>query len=251
LPFVEGTLANPDRAAATGGGAVIRLDFGAATSSPPAFLGQRGRRLWEALDRRQRPGRAGGLLIGHGGVAIDAPAAIAHRLRVPWSAIRKVVVDDGSRWGHVAASCRFPVYDIRSDRGGSGALIGPLWSHAAAIMPSGCAVELLDPVPQQPPNVAFVFEPAVALAANVDRPAPTAIVSLMLCVENTDAARAAFRSSVAIGDVDHDDLEYLTRVGSRGTAPASAPPPSPQPPLRRTPGDLDGHRTRSSAHTSF
>lgn len=244
---MEGTFANPDPAASSNGHAVIRLGLAEATP-PPGFVGRRGRRLWEVLHRRRVS--AGALLVGEGGVAIDAPAAVAHRLQVSWSAVRKVVVDDGSRWGHVAGSCRFPVYDIRSDRLGSGALIGPLWSHAASMMPPGCSVELLDPVPRKAPNVAFVFEPVVATGSNGDRLAHPAIVALMLCVEDPDAARAAFRSSVAVGDVDHDDLEYLTRVGTASERPVSVPPPGVATASRRSRNGVSGHRSHSSARTS-
>jgi hypothetical protein len=159
---------------------------------------------------------SGTLLVTEDALVVEARAELKGRLEIPWESIRKAVVDDGARWGYVSEVCRFPVYANRSDGPGYGALIGPLWSNAASLMPPECPVASLDPVPARPPNVALILEPAT--------PAPTprgqnghwsaganSIVGLLLRVDDPNAARAALDGRLAIGDVDQDDLEYLIR----------------------------------------
>jgi hypothetical protein len=238
---VTGTFANSEHARSSNGASGVHLTL--ADVPPPAGLLGR-------LRKRSVPS-PGTLFVAADGVVIESPGAFRSPLSIPWSTFRKVAVDDGARWGGVSGSCRFPVYDIRSDRMGSGALIGPLWSHAAALMPEACREELIAPVPLLAPNIAFVFEPLLTTppegGAQQQPPAP--IAALMLCVADPDAARSAFSSSVAVGDVDHDDLEYLNKVGQAGPVPASVAPPSITPPLRRTRAELNGHRAHSSART--
>ena len=160
----------------------------------------------------------GTLIVTDNALVVDARAEFRGRLEIPWDAIRKAVVDDGGRWGYVSEICRFPVYTVRPDGPGFGALIGPLWSNAASLMPPECPVAALDPVPAKAPNLALIFEPAIQASAprgqNGHRSAETAsIVGLLLCADDPDAARAALGERLAIGDVDHDDLEYLIRNG--------------------------------------
>jgi hypothetical protein len=166
----------------------------------------------------KRRASAGTLLITEDALVVDARAELKERLEIPWDSIRKAVVDDGARWGYVSEVCRFPVYADSPDGPGYGALIGPLWSNAASLMPPGCPVAALDPVPARAPNLALIFEPDIPAPAprgqNGRRSNETdSIVALLLCTDDPDAARAALGERLAIGDVDHDDLEYLIRNG--------------------------------------
>jgi hypothetical protein len=167
---------------------------------------------------RKRRASVGTLLVTDAVLVVDAPAELRGRLEIPWDSIRKAVVDDGARWGYVSEVCRFPVYAARSDGPGYGALVGPLWSNAASLMPPECPVAALDPVPAQPPNLALIFEPAIPASAprgqNGLRSAGTdSIVGLLLCADDPETARAALGERLAIGDVDHNDLDYLIRNG--------------------------------------
>lgn len=207
--------------------AEIRL---AAASPPSGLLRRRVRRLWEIAGRRRVT--AGSLLVADQALVFEATAELRGRLVIPWRSVRKAVVDDGARWGYVAGMCRFPVYDARADGSGSGVLIGPLWSFGSALMPPGCPVTALDPVPAQAPNVALLIEPPISAprggnGAVTHRHA--SIACLLLCVEDPDAVRAALASRVQVGDVDHEDLAYLgaasgsssRRRSSRNGAPAN------------------------------
>ena len=165
----------------------------------------------------RRP-RTATLLVTDDGLVVDARAELKGRLEIPWDSIRKAVVDDGARWGYVSEVCRFPVYADRSDGDGYGALIGPLWSHAASLMPPECPVAALDPVPARPPNLALILDPVLPAPAprgqNGHRShGANSIVGLLLRADDPDAARAALGERLAIGDVDHGDLEYLIRNG--------------------------------------
>jgi hypothetical protein len=233
-------------AGSTNGGptTVIRL----ATAAPPSgFLGQHGRRLWEMVHKRrvtagQPPVTAGRLLVTPDALVVDAGTELGGRLEIPWGSIRKAIVDDGSRWGYVAAVCRFPVYDLRSNGSGSGTLIGPLWSRAGALMPPACPVAVLDPVPEQSPNLALIFEPGISArmpqgSNRHQRVGADSMIALLLRADNPDLARAAFASRVEVGDLDQDDLEYLDRApgSSRSGGEASA---------------ANGSRGRASEHAS-
>ena len=175
---------------------------------------------------RRRP-RAGTLLVTEDALVVDARAELKGRLEIPWDSIRKAVVDDGARWGYVSEVCRFPVYADRSDGDGYGALIGPLWSNAASLMPPECPVAALDPVPARPPNLALILEPAIAAPAPRGQnghwsPGTNSIVGLLLRADDPDAARAALGELLAIGDVDQDDLEYLIRNRDADSAAGEA-----------------------------
>jgi hypothetical protein len=164
----------------------------------------------------KRRASAGALLVTDDALVVEARASLKGRLEIPWDSIRKAVVDDGARWGYVSEVCRFPVYANRSNISGYGALIGPLWSNAASLMPPECPVAALDPFPARPPNLALILEPAVPAPAprgqNGRWSAGTnSIVGLLLRAADPDAARAALDERLAIGDVDQDDLEYLVR----------------------------------------
>jgi hypothetical protein len=164
----------------------------------------------------KRRASTGTLLVTDDALVVEARAELKGRLEIPWDSIRKAVVDDGARWGHVSEVCRFPVYANRSGGPGYGALIGPLWSNAASLMPPECPVAALNPVPSRPPNLVLILEPAIPAPAprgqNGRWSAGTnSIVGLLLRTDDPDAARAALDERLAIGDVDQDDLEYLIR----------------------------------------
>jgi hypothetical protein len=185
---------------------------------PPGYLNKSDRKLGGIVrKRRVSPGK---LLITDDVLAVDARSLLRGRLEIPLDAIRKAVVDDGSRWGYVAAVCRFPVYDSRPDGSGSGTLIGPLWSHASSLMPAGCPVRSLDPVPDQPPNLILIFDPAVPAPSprdgnHRDPRDSDSIVALLLRLDDPDAARAALASRIEVGDIGQDDLAHLTESAAR------------------------------------
>jgi hypothetical protein len=204
-------------------------EIGLAGASPPSgFLRWRVAKVWQRTHKRRAS--AGKLLVTEDALVVEARAELKGRLEIPWDSIRKAVVDDGARWGYVSEICRFPVYANRSEGPGNGALIGPLWSNAASLMPPECRVVALNPVPARPPNLALILEPATPA------PAPrgqnghwsagrNSIVGLLLRADDPDAARAALDERVTIGDVDQDDLEYLIRnrdAASGNGASASA-----------------------------
>ncbi len=216
------SVAQSSNGSRNGSVAEIRL---AGASPPSGFLRKRRRRLWDIVHKRRTS--VGTLLVTEDALVVDARAELKGRLEIPWDSIRKAVVDDGARWGFVSEVCRFPVYAHRSDGPGYGALIGPLWSNAASLMPPACPVAALDPVPARAPNLALIFEPAIPAPAprgqNGHRSAGTdSIVGLLLCVDDPDAARAALGERLAIADVDHDDLEYLIRNGDAHSANGDA-----------------------------
>jgi hypothetical protein len=247
------TISTAPPAGSTNGGPATEIRL--ATAAPPSgSLGQRGRRLWEMVQKRlvkagqapveagQAPVEAGRLLVAPDALVVDAGTELGGRLEIPWGSIRKAIVDDGSRWGYVAAVCRFPVYDLRSNGSGSGILIGPLWSRAAALMPPACPVAVLDPVPEQSPNLALIFEPGISARMPQDRNGgrrvgADSMIALLLRADDPDLARAAFASRVEVGDLDQDDLEYLDRApgSSQSGRGASA---------------ANGSRGRASKHAS-
>jgi hypothetical protein len=172
-------------------------------------------KVWQTMHKRRASART--LLVTEGALVVEARADLKGRLEIPWESIRKAVVDDGARWGYVSEVCRFPVYANRSDGPGYGALIGPLWSNAASLMPSECPVAALNPVPARPPNLALILEPAIPAPAPRGQnghwsAGENSIVALLLRADDPDAARAALDERLAIGDVEQDDLEYLIRI---------------------------------------
>jgi hypothetical protein len=217
---VKRTYSKPPPAASAQGGTPVRIQLAPAAAS--SGLGDRGsRKRWRIV--RKRHVAVGSLLVNDDALMVEARALLRGRLEVPLGAVRKAVIDDGSRWGYVASVCRFPVYDFRSDGSGSGTLIGPLWSHASSLMPAGCPVASLDPVPDQAPNLVLIFEPAVPMPSPRDgirqHPSdPDKIVGLLLRVEDPDAIRAALASRIEIGDIEQEDLAYL--AASAGPRPS-------------------------------
>jgi hypothetical protein len=230
---VEGRGSGYDAAATSNGGSAIEIPL-AGTVPPEGFLQKRGRRFWELVHRH--PVTAGTLVLTAEAIVVDARAILRGRWEIPWTSVRKAMVDDGERWGYVASLCRFPVYDTHVDGSGSGTLIGPLWSHAASLMPPGCAQLAFDPVPAEAPNIALVLDPCQLApsrrndgAYGQDRP-----VSLVLVRANDPvAARQALASRTEFGDLNHDDLVHLATAGipsangSNGDGPDAnrLPPP--------------------------
>jgi len=220
---MEGKISRARAAGSTNGSVTeIRL---AAASPPSGLLGKRGRRFWEMVNKPQIS--AGRLLVRQDALVVEAGAELGGPLEIPWVSIRKGVADDGSRWGYVAAVCRFPVYATRSNGSGSGTLIGPLWSRAAALLPAGCPVVGVDPVPEESPNLALIFDPPISAHAkhgNGGRPGEAdSIVGMLLRADDPAAARAALAPNIDFGDVDHDDLEYLNRAADSSRSANVAP----------------------------
>jgi len=230
---VEGKGSRYDAAASSNGGSTIEIPL-AGTVPPEGFLQKRGRRFWELVHRH--PVTAGTLVLTPEATVVDARGILRGRWEIPWASVRKVMVDDGERWGYVASLCRFPVYDTHADGSGSGTLIGPLWSHAASLMPPLCTPLAFDPVPVEAPNIAFVLDPCQLApsrrndgAYGRDRPAALVLVR----ANDPEAARQALAFRSEFGDLDHDDLVYLATAGlpsgngSNGNGPAAngLPPP--------------------------
>ena len=170
----------------------------------------RGLRRLSGLAHR-RHSVAGSLRATDSALTVRAAGPFEGGAEIPWRQIRKLVIDDGTRWGYVSGVCRFPVYDLRPDGSGSGVLIGPLWSSApASLMPDGSPKAELAPVPAEAPNVAILFDPPLAISgdAHHDRTEPISI--LLLRVEDPDAARGALAARAPSGDLGHEELEYLS-----------------------------------------
>jgi hypothetical protein len=206
---LKGTSSTYDAAASSKGGSTLEIPL-AGTVPPQGFLQKRGRRLWELVHRR--PVTAGTLVVTSEATVVDARAILRGRWEIPWTSVRKVLVDDGERWGYVASLCRFPVYDTHLDGSGSGALVGPLWSHAASLMPPRCAQLAFDPVPVEAPNVALILDPRLPAPSRRNNRAygqhrPVALV--LVRASDPVAARQALAPRPEFGDLDHDDLLYL------------------------------------------
>jgi hypothetical protein len=181
---------------------------------PPAraLLGKLGPLGLLSRDNRKPPG-GGTLHVTATALILNEPAVFSQRIVIPLELIRKAIVDDGTLWGHASESHRFPVYDIRSDGFGSGALVGSLWGPVSSLMPPGCRMASVDPVPAEAPNLALIFEPSVAIpkprTQNGDPHEADWVAGLLLRVKDPAGARAALAHSVTVAYIDHDDLECL------------------------------------------
>jgi hypothetical protein len=171
------------------------------------FLGRRSRRREDA----------GSLLITKGSLVLEARHVLRGRLEIDWDSIRKAVVDDGTRWGHMARTCRFGAYDVHPDGTGSGTLIGPLWSRAASVMPAACPMLEIAPVPAEPPNLALVFEPLIQIPSLREGDGGGAAI-LLLCAADPEEARALIAEHATVGEIDRDDLAHLEAVAGSGQA---------------------------------
>ncbi len=146
---------------------------------------------------------------------LEARSTFRGKLEIPLGSVRRALVDDGSGWAYATAVCRFPVYDRRGDGSGTGALVGPLWSPAPALLPQSCPTLVLDPVPAQPPNIALILDPCVATPEIRDqkpsRPREgDSIAVVLLCAEDPERARELIAPRLELGDLDLEDLEYLS-----------------------------------------
>ena len=165
--------------------------------------------------RRKLPEDAGSLLVTKQALVLEARNVLRGRLEIDWNSIRKTIVDDGARWGHVAEACRFPVYDLREDGSGSGTLIGPLWSLGGSLMPGSCPLLEIDPVPALAPHLALVFEPLLVVPSLRDGGGGAAAL-LLLHATDPELARAALAEHATVGELDQGDFAYLDAAGSPG-----------------------------------
>ena len=165
---------------------------------------------------RRKPKVSAGLRATDSALLLYAEGRFEDGVEIPWRDVRKLVVDDGTRWGYVSGVCRFPVYDLRPDGSGSGVLIGPLWSNAGSLLPDGCPVAEVEPVPADAPNVAVILDPPLAVPRpgrrSGDGPEADWVSILLLRARDPEAAREALAAHQTLGDVDHDDLEYLSQA---------------------------------------
>jgi hypothetical protein len=200
---------------------------------PPAraLLSRLGPLGLHSRDNHKPPG-GGTLHVTAAALILNEPAVFSERILIPLELVRKAIVDDGTLWGNASESHRFPVYDIRSDGSGSGALVGSLWGPVSSLMPPGCRMASVDPVPAEAPNLALIVEPPVAIpkprTQNGDSHKADRVAVLLVRVEDPAEARGALTHSVTVADIDHDDLEYLGGgVGSvraaNGDRPVSSP----------------------------
>jgi hypothetical protein len=166
------------------------------------------------LGRRRRRG-GGNLIVTKGGLVLEARQSLRGRLQIAWDSVRKAIVDDGDRWGHVGQICRFPVYDLHADGSGSGTLIGPLWARAASLMPPACPLLEIDPVGDLPPNLALLLEPPLAVPSLRGGGRATAAILLLHAAE-PETARRALGEHVTVGELDPEDLAFLEAAGSPG-----------------------------------
>jgi hypothetical protein len=171
--------------------------------------------------RQKRRDDAGSLLVTKQALVLEARHVLRGRLEIGWDSIRKAIVDDGARWGHVAKACRFPVYDLREDGSGSGTLIGPLWSLGGSLMPAACPLLEIDPVPAVAPNLALLFDPLLDVPSLRDGGGGAAAL-LLLHVTEPEPARAALAEQAPIGELDQGDFAYLEAAGSAGAQPRRA-----------------------------
>jgi hypothetical protein len=184
--------------------------------------------LSRRLGRNRRGDSAATLRVTDSALTLRAKGRFEDGIEIPRRDVRKLVVDDGARWGYVSGVCRFPVYDLRPDGSGSGVLIGPLWSNAASLLPDGCPTAAVEPVPSEPPNVAILLDPPLAVRGagrRSDPPEADWVAIVLLRAEDPQAAREALAAHGSLGDIAHDDLEYLTDAARRPGHPASGQQP--------------------------
>jgi hypothetical protein len=198
----------PNRKSAAGRGRIeaVATEIKLGVDEPArGFLGRRSRRREDA----------GSLLITKGSLVLEARHVLRGRLEIGWDSIRKAIVDDGTRWGHMALTCRFGAYDVRPEGAGSGTLIGPLWARAASVMPAACPMLEIDPVPAEPPNLALVFEPLLEISSFREGDGGAAAIVLLRAAD-PEEARALIAEHATVGEIDRDDLAYLEAAAGPG-----------------------------------
>ena len=185
-----------------------------------------------------RRARGGALRVTPGSLFFDQPAIFRSPLEVPVSTVRKAVIDDGHRWGHVEDRFRFPVYDIRADGTGSRELLGALWAPRSRRRTATSMLPSLDPTDGQPPNVALLFEPRVRVPKLRYSPLSgpqkgEAMVGVLLRTADPSAARATLSAITEVSDLDWDDGKYLGQglLTSTGAENGSLAVDSDEPPV--------------------
>jgi hypothetical protein len=163
--------------------------------------------------RSARGGSGAKLLVSAGALLIDGHPDLGGKLEIPLGSVKRVVVDDGAGWAYTTSICRFPIFDRRPDGSGTGALVGPLWSTSPSLMPDGCPVIALGPVPAEVPNVALFFEPCISTV--IDGRAPRqgggTVAAMFLRAEDPDSATDLLSARLPTGPLGLDLLEYLKR----------------------------------------
>lgn len=172
--------------------------------------------LGRVLGRSGKGGRRSGsskLLVSAGALLIEGHPAFGGDLEIPLRSIHRAFVDDGAGWAYTTATCRFPIFDRRSDGSGTGALVGPLWATSPSLMPDGCPVMELDPVPVQVPNIALIFDPCISTvahgSANGDGSGSVAV--MILRAEDPGLAGELLGARLTTGPMGLDVLDYLKR----------------------------------------
>jgi hypothetical protein len=177
---------------------------------PLALNGSGGGVLGRLLGRSGRNGGRSGsakLLVSAGALLIEGHSAFEDNLEIPLRSIQRAAVDDGAGWAYTTATCRFPIFDRRPDGSGTGALVGPLWATSPSLVPDGCHVLELDPVPVQVPNIALIFEPSISTTAG-------SAAVMILRVEDPVLAGELLGARLTTGPMGLDVLDYLKRPSS-------------------------------------
>lgn len=177
-------------------------------------LGSVGPRLRRALGGKGRKAEPASLFVADRTFVLDARSVFRGRLEVPLDRVRNLVFDDGGGWAYTNVPCRFPIYDRRADGSGTGALLGPLWSPAAALLPESCPTLAVDPVPELAPNIVLILDPCVAAPLARDQKPNQSreagfVAVLLLRAEDPEGAREILAAKTDLGQLGHPDLEYL------------------------------------------
>lgn len=154
------------------------------------------------------------LLVSAGALLIEGHPAFDDKLEIPLRSIRRAFVDDGTGWAYTTATCRFPIFDRRSDGSGTGALVGPLWATSPSLVPEDCPVMQLPPVPAEVPNIALIFDPCISIAVDSSSQShnPVGGVAVMvLRAEDPDLAAELLAARLTTGPMGLEVLDYLKR----------------------------------------
>jgi hypothetical protein len=165
----------------------------------------------------QRSGAAK-LHVSASGLLLEGHPAFPAKLEIPLRSIQRAVVDDGTGWAYTTATCRFPIFDRRSDGSGTGALVGPLWATSPSLIPEDCPVLQLDPVPAEIPNIALIFEPCLSIAAGngaAEGSGAGSVAVMMLRAEDPDLALELLGARLKTAPMGLEVLDYLKRPSWR------------------------------------
>jgi hypothetical protein len=183
---------------------------------PLAGNGSGGGVLGRVLGRSGKGGGRSGsakLHVSAGALLIEGHPAFGGGLEIPLRSIHRAIVDDGAGWAYTTATCRFPIFDRRSDGSGTGALVGPLWATSPSLMPDGCPVLELDPVPVEVPNIALIFDPCISTSAqsSANGGADGLVAVMILRAEDPSLAGELLGARVTTGPMGLDILDHLKR----------------------------------------